>query len=299
MSRDTPGPVARQLRQEGGFGCCACGHPFFEYHHIVPFAERQDFVPTDMMILCPNHHHQANIGAVDQQQQREWKRSAFNVARGYADGQLFVATNALAVEAGSVQFVGAGFKLVVDGQPLLQLRVDEGGRLALSLDVYAEDDSRLISIADNEWITGDPLPWDFEFGYRWLTLRERQRRIAVNIDARPQAVRVLGDLWRKGQHFSISNDGLLFSGVAQSVGFANLGVVGMMLTADTGSRQFAIAPDPAIGQGMFVSKADPMERLEAGLKAYQRLLAGLKKGRNDPCPCGSGKKWKKCHGADA
>jgi uncharacterized protein len=23
-----------------------------------------------------------------------------------------------------------------------------------------------------------------------------------------------------------------------------------------------------------------------------------KVGRNDPCPCGSGKKYKKCHGAD-
>ncbi len=28
-------------------------------------------------------------------------------------------------------------------------------------------------------------------------------------------------------------------------------------------------------------------------------LAGEKVGRNDPCPCGSGKKFKKCHGADA
>jgi uncharacterized protein YecA (UPF0149 family) len=24
-----------------------------------------------------------------------------------------------------------------------------------------------------------------------------------------------------------------------------------------------------------------------------------KVGRNDPCPCGSGKKYKKCHGANA
>jgi preprotein translocase subunit SecA len=24
---------------------------------------------------------------------------------------------------------------------------------------------------------------------------------------------------------------------------------------------------------------------------------GIKVGRNDPCPCGSGKKYKKCHGA--
>ena len=28
-------------------------------------------------------------------------------------------------------------------------------------------------------------------------------------------------------------------------------------------------------------------------------LAGAKVGRNDPCPCGSGKKYKKCHGAEA
>jgi preprotein translocase subunit SecA len=27
--------------------------------------------------------------------------------------------------------------------------------------------------------------------------------------------------------------------------------------------------------------------------------AGEKVGRNDPCPCGSGKKFKKCHGAEA
>ena len=26
---------------------------------------------------------------------------------------------------------------------------------------------------------------------------------------------------------------------------------------------------------------------------------GQKVGRNDPCPCGSGKKFKKCHGAEA
>ena len=26
---------------------------------------------------------------------------------------------------------------------------------------------------------------------------------------------------------------------------------------------------------------------------------GKKTGRNDPCPCGSGKKYKKCHGAQA
>jgi preprotein translocase subunit SecA len=28
-------------------------------------------------------------------------------------------------------------------------------------------------------------------------------------------------------------------------------------------------------------------------------VTGDKVGRNDPCPCGSGKKFKKCHGTEA
>ncbi len=31
----------------------------------------------------------------------------------------------------------------------------------------------------------------------------------------------------------------------------------------------------------------------------QPVVKGPKVGRNDPCPCGSGKKYKKCHGVSA
>ena len=33
--------------------------------------------------------------------------------------------------------------------------------------------------------------------------------------------------------------------------------------------------------------------------APAQRVTGEKVGRNDPCPCGSGKKYKKCHGANA
>jgi preprotein translocase subunit SecA len=37
-----------------------------------------------------------------------------------------------------------------------------------------------------------------------------------------------------------------------------------------------------------------------GSNAPQQVVRGQAKvGRNDPCPCGSGKKYKKCHGAGA
>jgi preprotein translocase subunit SecA len=31
----------------------------------------------------------------------------------------------------------------------------------------------------------------------------------------------------------------------------------------------------------------------------QRVRSGAKVGRNDPCPCGSGKKYKKCCGVNS
>jgi preprotein translocase subunit SecA len=34
-----------------------------------------------------------------------------------------------------------------------------------------------------------------------------------------------------------------------------------------------------------------------GSSGPKTVTAGAKVGRNDPCPCGSGKKYKKCHGA--
>ena len=41
----------------------------------------------------------------------------------------------------------------------------------------------------------------------------------------------------------------------------------------------------------------PSERLDLLCAAAHRLLGGAAAGRNDPCPCGSGKKFKKCCGA--
>jgi preprotein translocase subunit SecA len=36
---------------------------------------------------------------------------------------------------------------------------------------------------------------------------------------------------------------------------------------------------------------------EGNAAGNKPVLSNKKAGRNDPCPCGSGKKYKKCHGA--
>jgi len=274
-----------------------CGSPFFEYHHIIPFGEKPHHEPADMMILCPNHHHEANVGAMDDSAQRKSKGNPFNIDKGYVLGQLAVASRTLAVELGANLFIGSGMKVVVDNEPLLQIGMAEERRLALSLDVHAEDDAPLISVVDNEWITGDPLPWDLEFGYRWLKLRLRHHEIALSIDARQEIVRVDGDFWRRGQHFTVSPAELSFNGVDRNIGFTGLGFVAATFIVVTKKREFAIAPDPVFKQMSMVSRPTLPEVLTDGLKSYQSILEKQKPGRNDPCPCRSGEKWKRCHGA--
>jgi hypothetical protein len=294
--RNIPARVKRSLRQEGGFGCCFCGHPFFEYHHIIPFAERQEHRPADMMIVCPIDHHRATVGALTERQQREAKRSPFNVRRGFADGTLNVTTEQLAVEVGSNVLVGAGFKFVVDGEPLLSLRRDAAGHLLVSLDVFDADDQLLLAVIENEWVTGDPTLWDFEFAYNRLTLRGKEREIAISIDARQPVVQLAGKLCRKGQTFSFRPRALEFRGVIQSAQFQDLALVGMRLEANTVAGTFSFGPDPPLAAGAIVSWPDPGERLRKATKAYRKLIAGTGIGRSDPCLCGSGAKYKHCCG---
>jgi len=55
--------------------------------------------------------------------------------------------------------------------------------------------------------------------------------------------------------------------------------------------------DPSAPPGALARAAQPREA-EGGSDEVQTFRReGKKVGRNDPCPCGSGKKYKKCHGA--
>ena len=43
-------------------------------------------------------------------------------------------------------------------------------------------------------------------------------------------------------------------------------------------------------------QAREQQALEAKMREEAAAYANMHNGRNDPCPCGSGKKFKQCHG---
>jgi preprotein translocase subunit SecA len=67
----------------------------------------------------------------------------------------------------------------------------------------------------------------------------------------------------------------------------------------TSSHAPAPSPFGAVGRGSASAVADPPRPARTGGDDVVRQVRRdePKVGRNDPCPCGSGKKYKKCHGA--
>ncbi len=210
ITRRPPAETKRRLRSEVGFGCATCGSPLLQYHHIVEFAEDKHHRPEDMLALCPNHNAEVSAGEISEKTQRAWKAEPFNIKRGYADGVLRTESRYVAVEAASNYLVGLSFHLLVDERPLLIIRKNSSGQILLSVDLYDENDTLLVSIIDNEWITGDPMPWDIEYRANWLRVREKVRKISLLLDLHKEVIGVEGDLWRSGWSFGIRGQQITF-----------------------------------------------------------------------------------------
>lgn len=214
----TPELVKRILRKEAGFGCCICGHPILEYHHIIPYSVEKHFRSEDMMVLCPNHHEAATNGGLDLDEQRKAKNKPFNITRGLVNGSLVLRqTNASVSIAGSTVNAGAGIILVIGSSNIIFTRISEQGTLLLSIKLYSEENSLLAEIIDNDWISYVPLLWDIVFRHQKITIRNKLRDILLQIDCATEPVKIRGRFWGDGAMMTIT-DTQLTCGDAKMIG---------------------------------------------------------------------------------
>lgn len=269
-----PHAVRRQLRQEAGFGCCVCGHPILQYHHIIPRYIQDHNRPDDMMALCPNHHDAATKGAFVEEAQRKAKARPFNQERGYADGWLTISQDYCAIDSGTFQFVGTGAVFEVDGEELLTLSTD-GKTMLLSAMLYDDSDNVLALIDENEWISGDPRVWDLEADHQRLVIRLESRDIRLRVDARRDPVALSATLWRRGARLDLKASGLLLAtrGHARRMSIEELCVVNMAVVVDTDTGEVTIRPNPDGEVSGFVSWPDRLERIARAVMFMRGLPA--------------------------
>jgi preprotein translocase subunit SecA len=69
------------------------------------------------------------------------------------------------------------------------------------------------------------------------------------------------------------------------------------LAPEQAQQELAQQPQPQQGNGNVQYEHESVNALGLSPVAVQTSSPHTKVGRNDPCWCGSGKKFKKCHGA--
>jgi hypothetical protein len=122
------------------------------------------------------------------------------VRQGYVYGPLAVTQSTCVIDVGGgVLFAGQGAWVSIDERTLLALAIGPDGRLLLSVTVYDEEGDLLAEIVDNEWIAGDPQPWDIESSFRKLRMNVAPRAIAPRVDATAEPVGIRGRLWHNGR----------------------------------------------------------------------------------------------------
>lgn len=234
-----PEPIKRIVRQESGFGCCKCGKPIYQYHHIV----RKSEDPQNIMLLCPDHHTEATEKAMLEKEQRFHREHPYNIKNGFVEGQLKVNQETPVLIIGGNEFVGNGDFFIVDNESLLSVEIYEG-KLELSVKLYDKNDNLVAKVERNEWVSGDALPWDIESRYQWLKIRRKIGDVQLEIDARKFPIEITADIWKNGNSFQISSNDLIFNGLSgrlQNIGFYKC-QIGGVFKVDTLKNTMTIGP---------------------------------------------------------
>jgi len=226
--------------------------------------------PDEIMLLCPVHHHEATVGAMLEDEQWSYKKNPYNIEKGFVQGQLKVYQKTPVINIGTNQFIGAGDFLIVDRENLLSIRINES-KLEFSIKLYDQNDVLVADIQNNEWISGNPLPWDIEASFQQLKIRRKLRDIELSLDARVDPIDLSADMWRKKQNFKLTSNTIIFNGVKINIGFVNSCFVALRLEVDTSKKTIDIAPDPRFGKGTYVSDKNIQERIRRGLESWKEL----------------------------
>lgn len=220
------------------------------------------------MVLCPTHHDQATKGAMPESEQRHFKACPKNIERGLAKGLLAVKQDYCAVDFGSVTVVGEGTFLEIDNEPILGFHLGDHN-LEVTLRLFSDKDDLLLEIIRNEWVSGDPLPWDIEADWQTLVIRERARKISISLNGKTIPLEMEGELWRSGKLVKIGKEGIFVSHLKS--GIQELALVGTRLSINSETMQ--IDRQPENPNAAFVSWPNRRERLWKAKDAWKKIQA--------------------------
>jgi hypothetical protein len=137
LARDIPDPIARQIRQQCGFGCVVCGSALYYYEHIDPeFKDATEHDPAKMALLCGDCHGKVTKGPWSKQRIWEARANPKCLESGFCRGSDWFdyGNEPPTIIIGGATIYRPDYVLRVFGQNLLQLKGAEspGGPVRIS-----------------------------------------------------------------------------------------------------------------------------------------------------------------------
>lgn len=185
MQRRPPADVRRQLRREANFGCVVCGTPIIQYHHIVPFSEKQHHNPDEMVVLCPNHHEHAgpDAEALTPDDLYEYKENPH--ISDIVDYDLYYESSTpvlnIANSRCQLQDLEEMTVLEIQGEPIIEMAYRDGV-LQFSVKLYNEENDLIAELDENEWWANTNDVWDLEYRANHFKIWHGRRDIGLKIE---------------------------------------------------------------------------------------------------------------------
>ena len=126
-------------------------------------------------------------------------------------------------------------------------------------------------IKNNEWVTGDSLPWNLGSQYQSLRIQRKLRDIQLEIDVKNTIMSIRADLWRNKQNLKIDNKGIFINGVVKNSGFSNLGFVGARISVNTKTNKFSLTVDPRFPNARMISGITQV-RIQEGIEYWKKTV---------------------------
>ncbi len=302
LARPIPSAIAREVRQKCGFGCVVCGNAVYQYDHFdPPFEDALTHDANGIVLLCGGCHDRKTRGQLSIQTVRKWNNMPFCKREGHSWGVFDIGDNGPPVVwLGNLLLWECETLIKLNGEPILQIRApeDQGGPFRLTARLRDSEGRQTLAIIDNEWQAPHD-NWDVDVIGQRITVRRARGDICLVIRIVPPSGLHVERLSMTHRGVSIDGatgermrfrtpDGREFStDWAQIVGAA----VGISLT--DGGLSLGLR-SRFVREGKFDYKPPPFPGTH---RTATTPRLGARVGRNDPCPCGSSKKFKHCHGA--
>jgi len=192
-----PDPLKRELRQEAYFGCVFCGNPIIEYHHIEQYHLVKCHEKSNLVILCPEHHHRANCGEIFMKKVIEAKNNPYNKNSEFIGKDFFLNEyEKLKIKAGSVIFQNTEVLVEITNKPLLTVKPDEDGYAIINAEFYDKNNKLVALIVNNEWKAyKEAKLWDITYSPGHLVIRSGKGKIFLEFRLVGEVVELRAEMY--------------------------------------------------------------------------------------------------------